>query len=259
MIPSEIIDIAVQQTNIKLSDIGDGDAVVGLQRAYSYLNIVKDSLWNNIVWSSTGRNISWQKWTNDLIALQSEYALPQVVSDENRIKKIESLGITYTGTVYSRTGKIIYNPARLVDPASLPNDWYWYEENQPTTDPVYYVSDKSIFVAPVCSTTIADALQLTWVQKIQDYDEFTTEQGMVIPDDMHYLLITGLREQIYLKKWAPQNAQALKKEYKQDVKDTLDVERDYKVWPHFASYPDGWVAGLYGKMWEWNYFWLPPQ
>lgn len=103
MIPSEIIATAIEQTNIKLSDIGDGVEATGTARCYKYLNMVKDLLWNKIVGSSTGRDISWQEWTNDLTALKSEYALPQVVSDENRIKKIESLGITYTGSTYSRT------------------------------------------------------------------------------------------------------------------------------------------------------------
>lgn len=96
MTPAEIISVAIEQTNVKVSDIGDGVEATGTTRLYRYLNIVKDLLWNKIVGSSTGRNISWQEWTNDIVALQSEYALPQVVSDENRIKKIESLGITYT-------------------------------------------------------------------------------------------------------------------------------------------------------------------
>lgn len=239
MTPPDIIDLALQQAHVKLSDIGDGDEAVGTTRAYNYLNSqVKDPLWNKIVGSSTGRNISWQKWTDDLVINQSEYPLPQVVSDENRIKKIESLGISYDGAVFSRTGKIIYNPARLVDPATLPNDWYWYEENQPTTDPIYFVSDKSIFVAPVGAVGVTAGLQLTGVQKIPDYTADTTEAGMVIPDDLHHLLVTGLIEQFYRKKGAPTNAAAIKAELKADTKEQLDVERDYKVWPMLMVYPD---------------------
>lgn len=238
MTPAEIISVAIEQTNVKVSDIGDGVEATGTTRLYRYLNIVKDLLWNKIVGSSTGRNISWQEWTNDIVALQSEYALPQVVSDENRIKKIESLGITYTWDTFSRTGNIIYTPATLVDRATLQYDWAWYAENQSTSQPIYYVSDKSIFIAPVSSSAVPNWLQLTGVQKIPDYDEFTTEDGMVIPDDMHYLMVTGLIEQIYRKKGSPQNASAIKAEYKQDVKETLNVERDYAVWPKFMNFPN---------------------
>jgi len=62
---------------------------------YQYLNLVKDYLWNKLVGGSTGRDFSWEEWTDDFIAGQSEYPLPQVVSNENRLKKVESLYVSY--------------------------------------------------------------------------------------------------------------------------------------------------------------------
>ena len=53
--------------------------------------MVKDFLWNKTVGSSTGRDFSWEEWTDDFVALQTEYPLPQVVSNENRLKRVESL------------------------------------------------------------------------------------------------------------------------------------------------------------------------
>ena len=154
MIPSDIINISLQQTNVKLSDIGDGVEATWTTRLYQYLNMVKDFLWNKIVGSSTGRDFSWEEWTDGMVANQTEYPLPQVVSTAARVKKIESLGISYDGAVYSRTGKMIYTTATLVDRASLPRDWAWYEENQPTSSPIYYCSDKSIFIAPTSATSV---------------------------------------------------------------------------------------------------------
>lgn len=238
MIPSQIIEVSLQQTNVKLADIGDGVEATGTARLYQYLNMVKDFLWNKIVGSSTGRDFSWEEWNNDLAANVSEYALPQVVSDENRLKKIESLWITYSGATYSRTGKTIYTPARLVDRASLEKDWAYYEENQSQSDPIYYVSDKSLFIAPTIASWVTNGLQLTGVKKIPDYTASTTEEGMVIPDDMHYLLVTGLTEQIYLKKGSRVNAQTVKAEYRNDVRETLNVERDSHVWPTTMHFPD---------------------
>jgi hypothetical protein len=238
MVPQDIINTAIERTNIKLADIGDGVEATGTTRMYKYLNMSKDLLWNKIVGSSTGRDMSWESWTQDMEALQGEYALPQVVSDENRIKKIESLWICYSWATYSRTGGKIYTVARLVDRASLDNDWHYYEENQSTADPIYYVSDKSIFIAPVSSSTVAEWLQITGVKKIPDYDTNTTEAGMVIPDDMHYLLVDLLMEHIYWKKWAPTNALALRNQNKVDVKETLNVERDSHVWPKIMEFPE---------------------
>lgn len=231
MTPSDIINTAIERTNIKLADIGDGVEATGTTRMYKYLNMAKDLLWNKIVGSSNGRDMSWDIWTQTMNALQWEYALPQVVSDENRLKKIESLWISYSWTTYSRTGAIKYTPATLVDRASQENDWAWYEENQSTSNPIYYVSDKSIFIAPVSSSTIINWLQITGVKKIPDYDTNTTEAGMVIPDDMHYLLVDLLMENIYWKKWASANALALRNQNKVDVRETLNVERDNHVWP----------------------------
>jgi len=244
MIPSEILSIAIQQTNITLSDLWDGVEATGTARLYQYLNLVKDFLWNKIVWSSTGRDFSWEEWTDDFIAGQSEYPLPQVVSNENKLKKVESLWVSYDWATYSRTGKIIYRPATLVDRASLDKDWAWYEENQPQSEPIYYVSDKSLFVAPTTSTLVTTGLQLTGVKKIPDYTSSTTEDGMVIPDDMHYLLVTGLQEQIYLKKGSRVNAQAVKADYRNDVRETLNVERDSHVWPKIMNFPESYPTKI---------------
>jgi hypothetical protein len=91
------------------------------------------------------------------------------------------------------------------------------------------VSDKSLFIAPTSSAQVTNGLQLTGVKKIPDYTDSTTEDGMVIPDDMHYLLVTGLQEQIYLKKGSRVNATAVKNDYRNDVRETLNVERDSHV------------------------------
>lgn len=67
MIPSDVFSLALQRCNIKIADIGDGVEATGTSRMYQYLNMVKDLLWNKIVGSSTGRDTSWEEWTDDLI------------------------------------------------------------------------------------------------------------------------------------------------------------------------------------------------
>lgn len=123
--------------------------------------MVKDPLWSKIVSSSTGKDLSWEKWTKTFTALQTEYALPQVVLDENRVKKIQSLSIAYTADTYDVTRELKYVPATLVDRVTLPQDWGWYVNNQSSSKPIYYVSDKSIFIAPASTTTIVNGLKLT--------------------------------------------------------------------------------------------------
>lgn len=110
--------------------------------------MVKDKIWNKYVSSSTGKDRSWESWTQDFVANQSEYPLPQVVSDDNRLKKVQSLYVTYGTETYSRTGKLKYTRATPADIATLQEDWDWYCANQVETAPIYYTSDKSIFIAP---------------------------------------------------------------------------------------------------------------
>jgi hypothetical protein len=189
MIPSEVIALALQRVNMTEAEVGDGTLATGTSRCYQYLNMVKDQVWAKIVASTTGKDLSWEEWTQDITALQTEYALPQVVSDENRLKKIQSLSITYTTDTYDITGELKYTPAKFVDRASLPQDWGYYVNMQPQSEPIYCVGDKSIFIAPASASTVVNGMKLTGVKKIPDYDSNTTEYDMVIPDDYHYLLV----------------------------------------------------------------------
>lgn len=100
MLPSEVIALALQRVNMTETEVGDGTLATGTSRAYQYLNMVKDVVWAKLVASTTGKDLSWEEWTQDFTALQSEYPLPQVVSAENRSKKIQSLSVTYGTATY---------------------------------------------------------------------------------------------------------------------------------------------------------------
>ncbi len=237
MTPSEIIAIGLQRTSMTNVEVGDGDATVGDTRLYQYLNMAKDKLWAKYVCSITGKDRSWEEWTTDFTINESEYPLPQVVSDENRLKKVQSLYVTYNASTYSRTGELVYYPAKPVDRATLEQDWAFYCANQPETNPIYYTSDKSIFVAPVPLTTITAGLKLTWVKKIPDYSVGTAESDMVLPDDIHELLIDGLMYHLLYKKGNASMAQGQKNDFAATTNEMLNTERDFHIWPHMATYP----------------------
>ena len=229
MLPSEVIALALQRVNMTETEVGDGTLATGTSRAYQYLNMVKDVVWAKLVASTTGKDLSWEEWTQDFTALQSEYPLPQVVSAENRSKKIQSLSVTYGTATYDLTGELQYVPARFVDRKSQPKDWDWYVNNQPQSDPIYCIGDKAIFVAPVPPTTIVSGLKLTGVKKIPDYDSNTTEDGMVIPDDYHYLLVDGLEVQFLYKQGQRNMAMAQRGVFDQSTQTMLNTQRDTHI------------------------------
>lgn len=240
MLPSDVISLALQRVNMTVAEVGDGNATVGATREYQYLNMVKDKVWAAIVASATGKDFSWEEWTQNFTALQGEYPLPQVVSDENRLKKIQCLSVTYTTDTFSRTGALIYTPARYVDRKNQEYDWAWYEENQPQSEPIYCVSDKAIFVAPVSSNTVVNGMKLTGVKKIPDYDTNTTEAGMVIPDDYHYLLVDWLEVELLRKQGATALANQQGQVYKANTIEVLNTSKDSQIWPYKMEYPDDW-------------------
>jgi len=219
-------------------EVGDGVEATGTANAYLYLNMVKDNVWAAIVASSTGKDMSWESWTQNFTALQGEYPLPQVVSDENRLKKIQSLWVTYTTDTFSRTGALKYTVARYVDRKNLQYDWSYYEENQSQSEPIYCVSDKAIFVAPVSSGTVVNGMKLTGVKKIPDYDVNTSEDGMVIPDDYHYLLVDGLEVELLRKQGATALANQQKQVFMQSRGEVLNTSKDSQIWPFHMVYPD---------------------
>lgn len=49
-------------------------------------------------------------------------------------------------------------------------DWDYYKNNQSELNPVYYVSDNSIFIAPIPQSAVTDGIKMTGIRKIADYE-----------------------------------------------------------------------------------------
>lgn len=62
---------------------------------------------------------------------------------------LKSVAISYSSNTYEETGLIEYQKAREVNPATLEYEWNYYCENQLPEDPIYYIADDSVFVAPM--------------------------------------------------------------------------------------------------------------
>lgn len=122
-----------------------------------------------------------------------------------------------------------YTVARYVDRKNLQYDWSYYEENQSQSEPIYCVSDKAIFVAPVSSGTVVNGMKLTGVKKIPDYDVNTSEDGMVIPDDYHYLLVDGLEVELLRKQGATALANQQKQVFMQSRGEVLNTSKDSQI------------------------------
>lgn len=72
-------------------------------------------------------------------------------------------------------------------------------------------------------------MKLTGVKKIPDYDSNTTEAGMVIPDDYHYLLVDGLEVELLRKQGATALANQQKQVFQQSKIEVLNTSKDSQV------------------------------
>lgn len=181
------------------------------------LNIIKDQFWAEIV-SQLPEDYQWETWTATTVAIQGEYELPQPTSSSVWATAIKWIAISYNSDTYTETGLIQYVKCRLVNPATLEHEWNYYCENQSKEDPIYYVADDSVFVAPMPLATEvgANRLKLTGIRNIVDYSIVTAEVDMKIPLSAHEVLVQGLIMYALMDKRVPaweiaaQQAQYLK-------------------------------------------------
>ena len=59
-----------------------------------------------------------------------------------------------------KSGELVYTPAIEVNPYTLPYDWQYYKQEQSQDKPIYYVADKSIFIAPMPTEARLNGLKI---------------------------------------------------------------------------------------------------
>lgn len=205
MLPAAIIAQSRIETNTTTSQWSD---VVALAN----LNIVKNDLWSAIV-SVIREEFNWQRWTTDLVSGQGEYLIPEVATNLEGAKKLNTVAICMKGQLYTGTSALYYKKAGLRSFTGLPNDWGYYQQAQDPEHPIYVVSDNSIFIAPLPTQNVTNGIALTGIRNIKDYTALTTEAQMIIPLDQQQMLIKGLNEYAYLSKNDPERAMGARSYY----------------------------------------------
>lgn len=218
----------------------------GLSTQYSQanfledINTVKDKFWSKYV-SIFSDDRHYQEWTIDgwTVAFQSEYSLKEVATDVEGVKILKSLAINYNGDTYTNTGLLQYIPVREVDKDTLRHEWNYYCENQDKNDPIYFLADNSVFIAPVplASEVWDGRLKITWVRNITDYAIDST--NLIIPSDFHWILeLWVLPFALQTKRVDNNEIQKAQNDYLQAESDALNTLWNRKEWPVFMLYPE---------------------
>ena len=240
MLPTEIITTAREWANVP-------SAVVTDSIALRYLNMRKDDLWSAFV-SRADADFNWDEWTSDTVALQSEYAIPEVTRTTTGVKAIHGVQVNYDGQTLTNTGVLDFVIARQVGSESPQHPWSWYVENQAKEDPVYRVSDNSVFIAPapISGQEGVGRIKMTGIRNITDYtingvngaSTTTTEAEMRIPLDRQKTLILGLCSDLCRYRQKTTEAADWEAQYKSEKAEYVSQASQRTSTAFYAPYPE---------------------
>lgn len=204
------------------------------------INMIKDEYWTlkvaSLVW-----NINYDIWTvDDTVINQTEYNLPIINSNTAWVKSVKSISVNYTGDTYD-TWELKYIPAIEVNPHTLKNDWGYYVANQSQEKPIYYISDKSLFIAPAFKSweVWVNRIKIEWIRKIPDYTLSTTEAQMKFNVDEQRILMWGCLPLALMSKRADNNQVAkAQSDYIRERDLALRSSRDINESPREMRYPE---------------------
>ena len=222
--------MARELANVSESDYSD-------DRLLPFFNAVKDDLWTYII-TAIRSNYNWDIWTVwQTVTWATEYNIPEAASDQEWNLKISDIWICYNWDTYSNWKKI-YKKAKLVDPTSLKEHWNYYLANQSKDNPIYYIADKSIFIAPAFDIVLSDAIELSWIKNIPDYTITSTEADIRLPSYLHMDLVQWVLPFIHKSEWRKDDASYEQKIYEQQRTLAGRKFANRKVWPTFLTIPN---------------------
>lgn len=202
------------------------------------LNLVYQDMVDSIVAVSKW-DYFWDTGKTDTVIWQSEYTADKlwVNPDALDIKKINKVFIKYTADQEYLT------QVRYQNPWVLENHPDYYKENQPESDPFFYIQDNSIFVYPAATSIISNWLEMFVIHKPAKLDILSTEDDIELPSQFHKTLSDWLMQYIYMSQgkineamsaeqrynqWVDEMVKVIKQRYNQPVKKTVSNLNQYR-------------------------------
>jgi len=228
---AQIIAKMRREVPVDTSQYSDANALIDL-------NIVKDSVWSEIV--TLWKKLKWQKWTTSSVIWQSEYTLEEVASDSEWTKQLSWVSVCYDGETYDDTWELKYVACREVNMYWMEKDWDYYVENQDIKDPIFAKSDNSFFIAPAFKEVITNGIKLTGIRNLIDYTLSTTEAETWLSKDWHKVLIAWLCIDGHKNKWSDENkVQIAEVRYERELKKVLySASKIVEENPFYNEFPE---------------------
>lgn len=241
----QIINLALSNTHCKSGQISTTNLI-------SFFNLTRTKVANAII-KEVDENFFFQIWTIDAedntVAkrVNGEYLYPVNTSSSAGMLKLLRLSIKpYSTDIY-------YKPAIEKDMKALDHDWSWYMVNQPKSDPIYFIADESIFIAPEFKAEDLPTPQagnkqvkLYGIAKVTDLLATATEDAILIPVDFHELIALGMEQNIYKARSKSNLSNNALIEFKNGVQEMIDTLTNRDNSPMIAQIPNDTNLG-YGN------------
>ena len=219
---NEILDMVVDQAHVNTEDYPP-------TRILKYLNLIKNNF-RSVQIAELWEDYEWDIFKADTVADQHEYVLPEMAWSTVGAKKVKSLAIKYDW--------LTYTPAREVKESDQINHWSYYQQHQDKCDPIYYIADNSVFIAPLIKSNIVDWIELRGLKNIENYAIDWTEASIWFPVDYHDILVQWTMYYVLKSQGKHEEAQLEYSNYKTRRDEAISTMTNRHTGPSFIRYPD---------------------
>ncbi len=170
---STIISLSRKQTSTTTWQISDNDYL-------TYLNIVYKDIFSRL--STASKKYTWQTYTTDVVADQTEYTIPAPVSNQTWLKLV--LDVFYKGdkiSIFDSDIRDAENEKEYRKPYGILRDW-------------------SIFIYPTPKENIEWWLRMEWKYIPLDLELTDTDTYIKLPAEYHNVIVKWLNGLIFGEK-----------------------------------------------------------
>lgn len=189
-----IIDLSRKQTGTSAGQISDADYL-------NYLNIIYKDIFSRLAVNS--KKYTWQTYTTDVVAGQSEYIIPQPSNTQTWLKLI--LDCFYKHEWKDKRIPI-YDSSINID----------YEINK-NKKPYWVLRDGSIFIYPIPDKDIEWWLRLEWKYIPLELALSTTSDEIKLASEYHNILVKWLNSLVFWEKQVFDKQQLWESYYQQAI------------------------------------------
>lgn len=230
MTVQQIINLALSNCHTKSSQVSAANLIL-------FFNLSRNDVAATIR-KDVNEDFFFQIWTIDAEdntnadKANGEYLYPTATSSTAGMKKLINLMMKGYSTDTYFTPCTEKNLRELLKY----HDWTWYMVNQSKSDPIYYIADESVFIAPEFKAADLpdtpsgnEQLKLYGIATITDLAATDVEATVLIPEEHHDVIALGMEKYIYKARGKKKEAFDSLSDYgaaKQDMIDALTNRDD---------------------------------